>query len=212
MAGGIFPNYPFQLNIKCVIFSFIIISLFFYKPPELDIIWKFYISIILFIISYIAMAWYDYKFQCQKLALKRGTNDKSLTQIIKPPMHTKSQKDMSQATKEENFLEQNLLHAYHAFIVSPLLIFIGTYKNNTSENVFLLLNISLFFVILYHLPRILRKFNFISFGHIIMTLAIAIITIKKNKPNWFFELLSGLGIYAGVKHSFYIIKNYKLFL
>jgi hypothetical protein len=62
MAGGIFPNYPFELNIKCVIFSAIIIGLFFYCPPDMNIFWKIFISFVLFVIAYVALAWYDYKF------------------------------------------------------------------------------------------------------------------------------------------------------
>ena len=62
MSGGIYPNYPFELNPKCVIFSIIIIGLFFYQPPNMNIYWKLVTTFVLFVISYVSMAWYDYKF------------------------------------------------------------------------------------------------------------------------------------------------------
>jgi hypothetical protein len=91
MAGGIFPGYPFVLNPKCVIFSSIIIWLFFYVPPRMTLYWKLFVSFLLFVISYVALAWYDYKFECQTLALKRGTSPYSITQTMKQQNHTESQ-------------------------------------------------------------------------------------------------------------------------
>jgi len=47
--------------------------------------YKLLISLFLFIIAYVLMAWYDYKFNCSILPLKRGS--KSLTGYIKPKIY-----------------------------------------------------------------------------------------------------------------------------
>ena len=48
--------------------------------------------IIVFVVAYVAMAWYDYKFECMKLALKRGSRG-GVTTLLKPDTHTESQSD-----------------------------------------------------------------------------------------------------------------------
>jgi len=211
MAGGIFPNYPFQLNIKCVIFSIIIISLFFYKPPNVNNYWKIFISLILFVVSYVAMAWYDYQFECQKLALKRGTSDKGLTQKFKPPIHTESQRDMSKATKEENTLELYLIHFYHILVITPLLLYIGIHKNKTNPNLFIVVVANLLFALLYHLPRMLRKMNLVSLGHVILAFVGSYLSLMNTKPDWYFTSLIGLSGYIGFKHGYQVMKLSHLF-
>jgi len=47
--------------------------------------YKLLISLFLFIIAYVSMAWYDYKFNCTTLPLRRGLN--SLTGILKPKIY-----------------------------------------------------------------------------------------------------------------------------
>lgn len=59
MSGGIFPNYPFHFNIKCIIFTFIIVLGYWYFPPKNIIVLLF-----LLWIPYISLAWYDYSYHC----------------------------------------------------------------------------------------------------------------------------------------------------
>jgi hypothetical protein len=58
MSGGIFPNYPFHLNIKCIIFTFIIISIY-WLPKNI------FILFFLLWAPYVSLAWYDYSYKCQ---------------------------------------------------------------------------------------------------------------------------------------------------
>ena len=52
MSGGIFPGYPFTLNIKCIIFSLIIMAIYTYCPPKVNSIIKILlIYFIIFVIS-----------------------------------------------------------------------------------------------------------------------------------------------------------------
>jgi hypothetical protein len=59
MAGGIFPNYPFHLNIKCIVFTFIIVIIYWFLPKNLFILFFLLWS------PYIVLAWYDYSYKCQ---------------------------------------------------------------------------------------------------------------------------------------------------
>lgn len=206
MAGGIFPNYPFQINIKCVIFAMIIIGLFFYIPPKMTTSWKLFVSLVLFVVSYVAMAWYDYKFECQKLALKRSTGKYSFTQPLKPPMHTDAQRDSRKASKEENRLEEYLIHYYHLFIITPLLLYIGVNKNKTENSVFIFLIVNICFAIAYHIQRLWRKYNHVSMGHVIVGLSFIYFSLLETKQLWYFYTALGFSAYVGVVHSLDLIK------
>lgn len=60
MSGGIFPNRPFQFNIKCIIFTIIIAGGYWFFPKK-----NWIILIFLLWIPYIALAWYDYSYDCR---------------------------------------------------------------------------------------------------------------------------------------------------
>lgn len=207
MAGGIFPNYPFQINIKCVIFSIIIIGLFFYRPPEMELHKKYYISLVLFIVSYVSMAWYDYKFDCQVLALKRGTSPLSITGQLKPPLHTPSQTDMTMSTPKEINLESTLINIYHIFVVTPLLLYIGYNKEKTTTDLNILLAANLSFAILYHGSRLSKAFSPISAGHLIIGILGIYYINNKTKPSWYYSTLTGIGVYTGIKHGLFLMQK-----
>jgi len=59
MSGGIFPGRPFHLNIKCIIFTFVIAAGYWYLPSR-----KMYILAFLLWLPYVALAWYDYSYDC----------------------------------------------------------------------------------------------------------------------------------------------------
>lgn len=60
MSGGIFPNYPFHLNLKCIIFTLILALGYWYLPKK-----NYIILIFLLWFPYIALAWYDYIYRCK---------------------------------------------------------------------------------------------------------------------------------------------------
>ena len=60
MAGGLFPGQPFALNIKCIIFTAILAGGYWYLPPK-----NLWILAFLIWFPYIALAWYDYSYNCQ---------------------------------------------------------------------------------------------------------------------------------------------------
>jgi hypothetical protein len=59
MAGGIFPNYPFHLNMKCIVFTAIIVFIYWFLPKNI-----FYLFFLLWA-PYVSLAWYDYYYQCK---------------------------------------------------------------------------------------------------------------------------------------------------
>lgn len=60
MAGGLFPGHPFALNIKCIIFTLVLASGYWYLPHK-----NLYVLIFLLWFPYIALAWYDYSYDCK---------------------------------------------------------------------------------------------------------------------------------------------------
>jgi hypothetical protein len=60
MAGGIFPGRPFAWNIKCIIFTILIAGGYWYLPHR-----NKYVLIFLLWIPYLALAWYDYYYDCK---------------------------------------------------------------------------------------------------------------------------------------------------
>ncbi len=206
MAGGLFPNYPFELNIKCIIFSVIIMAIYLYKPPEMHPVWKSFTLIIIFIVSYVAMAWYDYKFNCTKLALRKSTA--GITDLMKPEPHSEAQTDRSKATKEEKDLEWQLINLYHIFILTPLLLYIGIYKNEANPIAGNILSANLVFAILYHGVRLFDKLNFVSIGHVLIGIIGLYYLNIKDKPDALYTTLIITGLYTGVKHGYYLMSSF----
>lgn len=60
MAGGLFDDQPFALNIKCIIFTLLLAAGYWYLPPK-----KLWVLFALLYFPYLALAWYDYAYKCQ---------------------------------------------------------------------------------------------------------------------------------------------------
>jgi len=60
MSGGIFPNYPFRFNVKCIVFTLVIAVGYWFLPPK-----NWFVLIFLLWLPYISLAWYDYAYRCQ---------------------------------------------------------------------------------------------------------------------------------------------------
>ena len=59
MAGGIFPGRPFEWKIKCIIFTALMAGGYWYAPHK-----NVWLLVFLLWFPYIAMAWYDYTYEC----------------------------------------------------------------------------------------------------------------------------------------------------
>ena len=60
MAGGIFPGHPFEFNLKCILFTAALAGGYWYLPPK-----NLWILVFLHWFPYIALAWYDYSYNCR---------------------------------------------------------------------------------------------------------------------------------------------------
>ena len=58
MAGGLFNNKPFVINEKCIFFSLICMALFLFKPNFHSNITLYFSLFIIFVVAYVAMAWF----------------------------------------------------------------------------------------------------------------------------------------------------------
>jgi hypothetical protein len=86
MAGGIFQGYPFTPNLKCVIFTALLAGGYWYMPPH-----NVYILIMLLWAPYIALSWYDYKYECkQKLGPTIIPFGRTLFLPLKAPYYKKA--------------------------------------------------------------------------------------------------------------------------
>lgn len=148
MAGGIFPNQPFQLNIKCIIFSMINIVLFLYCPTFTNT-WTKYITLyMIFVVSYVGMAWYDYIFDCRIAPLKKGYA--SLQQFIKPEAHVPEKQLEDKDTSLDINIDKIMVYLFHILMVVPLLIYIVYYKNKSHQYVYPVLGSLAAFTMAYH--------------------------------------------------------------
>ena len=59
MAGGIFPERPFAFNVKCIVFTAAIAGGYWWLPHK-----SVWVLVTLLWLPYVAMAWYDYKYNC----------------------------------------------------------------------------------------------------------------------------------------------------
>lgn len=183
MADNIIPKYLYQLQPKSVIFSIIIIGVFFYEPPEMSIHWKTFASFIIFITSYISVSWYDHNFGCKKEQLK---NIKMI--------------------KNDQEMEILFINLYHLLIIAPLFIYISMNKDQSykSAQSFVLVNFSL--AILFHVIKIIDIPNPISIGHILFGIFGVYYSCRSDKPDWYYSFLMVIGIYSGLKHGINIME------
>jgi len=146
MAGGIF-NQPFTLNVKCIVFSLIIMTIFLYCPKiESNLVMGTTLFTI-FVISYVAMAWYDAFYNCTVLPLKRGQF--GITTLFKPETHSKKQKTHKEDETDMR-LKNIFIYVSHIIFIVPLLVYIGVYQNKVKPMTYPLVIVLAVFTLLYH--------------------------------------------------------------
>ena len=142
MAGGLFGR-PFVLNVKCIIFSIIIMALFLINPVIKNKLILGLILFIIFVVAYVAMAWYDYYYDCRLLPLQRG--QKSLTGLLKPDVH--SQKQINSTNMKRGHM---MIYASHIIFIVPLLMYIAYYKGKVNNMTYPILIVLAIFTLIYH--------------------------------------------------------------
>lgn len=159
MAGGIFGR-PFVFNEKCIVFALLCMILFLYKPTFNNTYFLYFTLFIIFVVAYVGMAWYDYYFNCDLVALRRGKH--SFTGLFKPPAHVPETQELNtkQKRKENNNdkLDKDkdeekrhyIIYAMHLLFIVPLLLYIAYYKKRASQWIYPIIGVLAVFTAGYH--------------------------------------------------------------
>ena len=146
MAGGLF-NKPFAFNIKCIIFSLLIMAIFLYSPKFSNNYILYGTLFIIFVISYVAMAWYDYFFDCRILPLRKGK--KSLQKHIKPDAH-QPEKQEDWICEKDISVKKIMIYVSHIIFIVPLIAYVAIYRKQVNPIVYPLLGVLAIFTLGYH--------------------------------------------------------------
>jgi len=155
MSGGLFPGYPFTLNIKCIIFSLIIMIIYTFKPPSLALLPNMFVYFLIFVVSYVSLAWYDYYYGCSQLPLQRSNI--GLTQYLKPPVYDPVKQTEHMFSQREIDKNNTMIYALHIFLIVPLLLYIGLGRGKVSGRFFDILLVLVAFTAVYHGMRFLSS-------------------------------------------------------
>ena len=153
MSGGLFPDYPFTLNIKCIIFSLIIMLIYTVKPVHVALLPTMLIYLLIFVVSYVALAWYDYYYGCTQLPLQRSKV--SVTALFKPPVHDKAKQEEHLFSQIELDKNNKSIYALHVLLSVPLLLYVGLGRGKVNARVYDLLLVLAGFTAVYHGFRLL---------------------------------------------------------
>lgn len=99
---------------------------------------------LLFVLSYVAMAWYDFAYDCSILPLKKGKH--SLTGLFKPPSHRPKKQEGPDECKQHHYL----IYFSHILLFAPLLMYVAIYGKKSTPVVFPLLGAIAAMTLLYH--------------------------------------------------------------
>jgi hypothetical protein len=156
MAGGLFGK-PFALNIKCVIFSLIQMGLFLYAPNIQNQYMLYFILFLIFVVSYVALAWYDYYYDCRILPFKRGKL--SLTGTFKPPPHMPKLQLEHKETDIGNKRNHHIIHLSHILIIAPLLLYMFIQRDKVNPTIYPLLGALIALTLGYHGIQLMLHFH-----------------------------------------------------
>ena len=167
MAGGLFGR-PFTINMKCVVFSILCMALFLYKPNFTSDVFKYLTLFIIFVVAYVAMAWYDFYFDCSLVPLERGKY--SFTGLFKPPEDEKPNDeiekdetpiDETRVKEKERKKTSGIRHAYviyfsHILFIVPLIAYVGIKKSKVNKMVYPILVVLAVFTLFYHAGHLME--------------------------------------------------------
>jgi hypothetical protein len=149
MAGGLFGQ-PFVLNVKCIVFALIIIAIFLINPSDLIKNTKLLVAALfgIFVVAYVAMAWYDYYYDCRLLPLRKGRY--GITGLFKPGAHQPSKQFSGKMSKLEVHKHHMSIYVLHLLVIVPLIAYIAYYHKRASKISFVLLGALAVFTLAYH--------------------------------------------------------------
>ena len=133
-------------------------ALYTYCPPKVESKSKiFLIYFMIFVISYVTMAWYDYYYACSQLPLHRSTV--GITGALKPQPHEEEKQIKQMMTIQEVDKNHKTIFWLHFALIVPFLAYIGIKKDKTHPRAFDLLLVVTIFTAIYHGVRILSTIH-----------------------------------------------------
>lgn len=136
---GPYTKDPFHTNIKCVIFSGVLMALYWFLPRENNV----YLLPVIFIFSYVAMAWYDQVYNCNRKLYTGSFSDFGtiLDSIFKPQKIKKSDVPPEKLKellpeKEQRRVYLRNVYLFHLLVVVPLIGYIGYYGRASDKRTF----------------------------------------------------------------------------
>ena len=131
MAGGIFVDQPFHPNPKCLFFSVILMLLYWFSPATKNV----FLLPIIFIVSYVGMAWYDYMYNCDIMYSGNALGPNTLDAIFKPQHRNKeSDKENLSENQEKEYLRR--VYLFHVIAIAPILLYVGYYGVKSNKKMF----------------------------------------------------------------------------
>lgn len=127
MYGGIFTNRPFEFNLKCIFISLFLGLAYWFSPKQNPIV-----LMLVLILSYLAISWYDYMYDCEPQMKSGQYNPRSIFKY-----QGRDPNNMARVPPPE-YTYLRLVYVFHLFIVAPLVIYCGFvgYERTPKENTF----------------------------------------------------------------------------
>lgn len=125
----IYVRKDFSLNPKCLILSTMLSGLYIYVVynPAKDFYGiNFLLFVLIYIFTYVGLAWYDEYYKCQSGLLKTGVGEHGEKIFINPNSIFKPG-----ANKQEIY-NKRAIYTFHLLMVAPSLMYVGYYGNKSS--------------------------------------------------------------------------------
>ena len=153
MTSGLFVERPFHPNPKCVVFAVALMLLYWFLPRDNNV----FMLPIIFVIAYVAMAWYDYLYDCSSI-MRSGTwlGPNTFDAIFKPQRRD----DESELKYDTKFVEDqeqaylSRVYLFHVLAVVPVLIYAGYKGNNADPRIYPVLMTYGIVALFYHGTRL----------------------------------------------------------
>ncbi len=142
MAGGIWR--PFTLNVKCIIFSLLVMAALLVPLPLNRPLVVVPVLFVTFVVAYVAMAWYDYVFDCQYAPLLRGRY--GVTTKMKPEVHSPLQTRKPPMPRAMSYI----IWMSHIIFIVPLLAYIVIRRHRVHPGVYYVTGTLAVFTFMYH--------------------------------------------------------------
>jgi hypothetical protein len=162
MAGGIFVDQPFYFNPKCVVFGIFLMGSYWFLPYRNP-----FLLPVIFAVGYMIMAWYDYLYNCD-LQMYSGSSPLGMATIDawgKPQRRTKGNLEPSAGkiklgptgilTENQERAYKKKIYALHAFVIAPILFYVGWNGAKSNSHVWALLGAMAMLAAFYHVMRLI---------------------------------------------------------